>query len=92
MHITQPGFIYILLALVLCIIYYGLEMSDGGFSTIGKSVACSWSIISLFVMSIMLAITKAEEKGLGSPKYTALMYGLSLGTLVSSSVIIAMSQ
>jgi hypothetical protein len=92
MRVTNPGFIYIILAIILCAIYYGLEMSSGGVDFTAKSIICSWSIISLFVMSIMLGISKAEEQGISSSKYTALMYGLSLGTLSLSSVIIFLSQ
>lgn len=92
MNFTNPGFIYIILAILLCSIYYGLEMSNGGIDFTGKSILSSWSITSLLVMSIILGVKNAQEQGLTQSKHIILMYILSLGTLSISSLFIFFSK
>ena len=88
MKYTHPGFLYIILAILLCSIYYGLEMSNGGLNFTGKSILSSWCITSLLVMSIIFGVKNAEEQGLTQSKHIIIMYVLSLSTLCSSSLFI----
>ena len=96
MNYTHPGFIYIILAILLCSIYYGLEMSNGGLGFTGKAVICSWSVISLLVMSIIIGYKAAKdaEDALGIPdeqkkiKSLMPMYLMSIGTLSISSLCV----
>jgi hypothetical protein len=92
MNYTHPGFIYILLAVLLCSIYYGLEMSNGGINFMGKSILSSWSITSLLVMSIIFGVKSAQEQGLTQNKHIIIMYILSIGTLSASSLCIYSAQ
>lgn len=85
---TNPGFIYILLALLLCCIYYGVEMSNEGLQGTGKSILSSWCVTSLIILAIILAIKKAQDNGKTTSKHIMIMYGLSIGTIVSSCLII----
>jgi hypothetical protein len=88
MKYTHIGFIYIILAILLCSIYYGLEMSNGGINFTKKSILSSWCITSLLVMSIIFGVKNAEEQGLTQSKHIIIMYILSLSTLCSSSLFI----
>jgi hypothetical protein len=98
MNYTDPGFIYIMLAILLCVIYYGLEEANGGLGFTGKTIICSWSIISLLVMSIIFGYKAAKEAedALGIPdeekkiKSFMPMYLMSYGTLALSSVCISL--
>ena len=92
MNYTNPGFIYILLAVLLCCIYYGLEMSNGGLNFTGKSILLSWSITSLLVMSIIFGVKNAQEQGLTQNKHIIIMYVLSFGTLSASSLCVYSAQ
>lgn len=92
MNYTHPGFIYILLAVLLCSIYYGLEMSNGGLNFMGKSILSSWCITSLLVMSIIFGVKNAQEQGLTQNKHIIIMYILSIGTLSTSSLCIYSAQ
>jgi hypothetical protein len=87
---TKPGFIYILIATLLCCCYYGIELSNGPLVNITKSFLACWLITSLIIASIIFGIKKVQETKpeLITLKYIMLMYGLSFGTLLSSSLII----
>jgi hypothetical protein len=85
---TNPGFIYILLAILLCSIYYGIEMSKGEIDFAGKAILSSWCITSLLVMSIILGVKRAQEEGLTHSQHIIIMYTLSIGTLLSSSLFV----
>lgn len=91
---TNPGFIYLLVAILLCCIYYGIEMSNGALTNSTKSLLSSWSICSLIVASIILGIkhTEKNKPELVTPKYIMLMYGLSIGTITSSLIIISLAS
>jgi len=92
MNYTNPGFIYILLAILLCCVYYGLEMSNGGLDSTKKSILSSWCITSLLVMSIIFGVKHAQEQGLAQSKHIIIMYILSVGTLSASSLCIYIAQ
>lgn len=100
MNYTHPGFIYIILAILLCSVYYGLEMSNGGLGFTSKTILCSWSIISLLVMSIIFGYKAAKdaEDASGIPdelkkvKSLIPMYLISVGTLSISSLCIYSAQ
>jgi hypothetical protein len=89
---TNPGFIYIILAILLCSVYYGVELANGGLGGTAKSIIASWCICSLFILSIILAIKKARDDGKATAKHVAIMYGILIGSLVSSSCIIYMAD
>ena len=38
---TNPGFIYIILAILLCSVYYGVELANGGLGGTAKSIIAS---------------------------------------------------
>lgn len=94
MFYTNPGFIYIILAILLCSIYYGIEISNGGLKRTGKSILISWVLSSFVILSIFLAIKKAKDKG--NPKVTTkhitIMYGVLISSLISSSYIIYLAD
>ena len=92
MNFTNPGFIYILLAILLCSVYYGLEMANGGLDFTKKSILFGWCITSLLVMSIIFGVKNAEEQGLTQAKHIIIMYILSVGTLSTSSFFIYFAQ
>jgi hypothetical protein len=92
MNFIHPGFIYILLSILLCAVYYGLEISNGGLNFTGKTVLSSWSIISLLVMSIIFGVKHAQEQGLTQSKHIVIMYVLSIGTLSASSLCVYSAQ
>ena len=87
-----------MLAILLCVIYYGLEEANGGLGFSGKIIICSWSVISLLVMSIIFGYKAAKETedALGIPddqkkiKSFMPMYLMSYGTLVLSSVCVSL--
>ena len=89
-----------MLALLLCSVYYGLEMSNGGLGMTAKTILCSWSIISLLVMSIIFGYKAAKdaEDAAGIPyalqkvKSLIPMYLISVGTLSISSLCIYSAQ
>lgn len=89
---TNPGFIYIILAILLCCIYYGIEMANGGLKSTGKTILSCWSICSLVILSVILAIKKASDEGKATAKNIATMYGILIGSLLSSSCIIYMAD
>ena len=92
MVFTNPGFIYIILAILLCSVYYGIELANGGVNKTAKSILSSWCICSLFILSIILAIKKAHENGKATAKHIAIMYAILIGSLVSSSCVIYMAD
>ena len=100
MNYTNPGLIYIILAILLCSIYYGLEISNGGIGFTGKTVLSCWSIISLLAVSIILgykAVKDAEDAAnipdeLKKIKSLMPMYLISIGTLSISSLCIYSAQ
>lgn len=85
---TNPGFIYIILALLMCSIYYGVEKANGHLEKTSKSILCSWSITSLIILAIILAIKKEQTENKASTKLIVFMYTILIGSLLSSSLII----
>jgi hypothetical protein len=98
MNYTHPGAIYIILAILLCSIYYGLESANGGLGFTGKVVLFSWCIISLLVLSIIMGYKAAKDLDELLPeeqqqiKSLMPMYLLSGGTLALSSVCVFSAQ
>lgn len=90
MFYTNPGFIYILIAIMLFSVYYGIEKSHGNISNSAKSMLCMWSISSFLIVSIILGIKKQNDMypETVNTSYILLMYSLCIGTLLSSSFII----
>lgn len=90
---TNPGFIYIILAILLCSVYFGVEKANGGFvGRTATSILFSWMFCSLFILSIILAIKKAQDDGETTTKHILFMYGICIGTLISSSSIIYLAD
>jgi hypothetical protein len=100
MNYTHPAFIYIILAMLLCVIYYGLEEANGGLGFTGKTVMVFWTIISLLVMSIIFGYKAINDKEieenipLEDRKIKSLMpmYLMSYGTLVGSIVCVSLAN
>lgn len=89
---TNPGFIYIILAILLCSVYFGIEKANGNIQRTSKSILSSWSICSLFILSVILAIKKAYDDGKATTKHISIMYGICIGSLISSSCIIYLAD
>lgn len=89
---TNPGFIYIILAILLCSVYYGIEKANNNIETTAKGILFSWSICSLFILSVILAIKKAYDDGKATAKHISIMYGICIGSLISSSCLVYMAD
>lgn len=89
---TNPGFIYIILAVLLCSVYYGILLANGGVNGTEMSIMCCWCICSIFSLAIILGIKKAQDDNLTTTKHTVIMYSIFLGTLISSSCLIYLAD
>ena len=89
---TNPGFIYIILAILLCSVYFGIEKANGNIKGTVKSIIFSWFISSLFILSVILAIKKAYDDGKATTKHIFIMYAICIGSLISSSSIIYLAD
>jgi len=89
---TNPGFIYIILAILLGSVYFGIEKANSNIGITAKSILFSWSICSLFILSVILAIKKAYDDGKATTKHISIMYAICIGSLISSSSIIYLAD
>ena len=87
---TKPGFIYFLLAILMCCCYYGIELSYGPINNSAKILLACWIIFTIIITSISFGITQEQDINPTnvSPKYIIFMYSLILGTLSTSSIIL----
>ena len=49
MNFLQPWLWYLLSALIMCVVYCGLEKANNDLGLTAKSVLCIWSILSLLI-------------------------------------------
>jgi hypothetical protein len=90
MNLINLGTVYIFLAILMCSIYYGIQLENGGLQGAEIGVLISWIISSFLVASIIFGVLKTETEHPEKITSTeiALMYGLSIGTIISSSLTI----
>lgn len=89
MNYLKPYLGYLLSAILLCVIYFGLERSHGTISFLDKSIMCSWSIISIIITCALFSIeTSYEEFGTAPAQITAVTFGASIITLCASSSLV----
>jgi hypothetical protein len=89
---TNPGFIYIILAIFLCSVYYGILLANGGVNKNEMSVMSCWCICSILCLAIILGIKKAQDDNLTTSKHIIIMYSILIGSLISSSCLIYISD
>ncbi len=86
MNFLQPYLWYLISALIMCILYFGLEQANGGLGFTAKSVLCTWCIASTLITVALFGIQSAVESGATPPpQATALTFGASVITLCISS-------
>lgn len=56
MNFLKPWLWYLLSALIMCVIYCGLEKANGKLGFTAKAVLFSWSLISLVVTIALLGL------------------------------------
>ena len=88
MNYGYIGYTYVILAILLCTVYYGLEKYKDGINFTKKCILSCWAIVSLMVISIIFAVKLGDEKGKVQNKHIAFMYIISIGTLMSSSLCV----
>ncbi len=87
--LTNPGILYGGSSILLFSAYLGVQASKNKISqSATRSIACSWSIISLIIMFIIMGIHASEEVGIASPQSVIVMYLLSVVTICCSSIIL----
>lgn len=93
MNFLQPYLWYLICALIMCIMYCGLERSSGKLGLTAKSVLCSWCIISTLITIGLFGIQSSTESGIPPPpQATALTFGASIITLCISSSCVYCAQ
>jgi hypothetical protein len=86
MTYLQPYISYMICAIILCVMYIGLEQSHGPIGNTAKSVICSWCIISTVVIIALYGIqTQLENFRPVSPH-------VIIGTGVASIVTLSISS
>ncbi|AYV79962.1 MAG: hypothetical protein Gaeavirus3_16 [Gaeavirus sp.] len=89
MDYTNPGFIYVILALLMLSAYYIIEFKKGSTGSGTIAVVVVWACVALILTSVICGIQASKEQGLATPQNTAIMYGLSIVTLIISSVCLS---
>jgi hypothetical protein len=56
MNFLKPWLWYLLSALIMCVVYCGLEKANDSLGLTAKSVLCVWSILSLTVTVALLGL------------------------------------
>jgi hypothetical protein len=56
MTYLQPYISYMICAIVMCVIYIGVERANGPLGLTTKSILCSWSIISTGIIGALYFI------------------------------------
>lgn len=90
MSYLKPWLWYLTSALIMCIMYCGIEKANDSFGMTAKSVLCSWSIISLIVTVALFGMqTFIDVTGKLPPlQVSGVTIGASILTLcISSSCI-----
>jgi hypothetical protein len=87
MSFLKPWLWYLLCALIMCIIYCGLEKANGGLGMTTKSILCSWSIISCIVTVALFGLqTSIDISGKLPP------FQVAGGVLAASCVTLSISS
>lgn len=93
MNFLQPYLWYLICALIMCILYCGLERSSGKLGLTAKTVLCSWCIISIVVTIALFGMQTAIEGGVRPPpQAAAITFGASVVTLCISSGCVYCAQ
>ena len=93
MNFLQPYLWYLICALIMCVLYCGLERSNGGLGFTAKSVLCIWCILSTVITVALFGIQSGAEEGITPPpQATALTFGASVVTLCISSGCVYCAQ
>jgi hypothetical protein len=87
MNYLQLWLWYLLSALIMSVIYCGLERASGKIGFTAKSIMCSWSIISLVVAVMLFGLqTFWDKTGKFPPmQISGATLGASCVTLIISS-------
>lgn len=87
MNFLKPWLWYIVSALLMCVIYCGLEKTHGKLGMTAKSILCSWSIISVIVTGALFGLqTYIDVSGSLPPlQASGIALGASCLTLCISS-------
>lgn len=86
MNLLKPWLWYLTSALIMCIVYCGIEKANNSLGTTAKCILCSWSIISLVVTSALFGLqTYIDEIGFPPLQVSGVAVGASLITLCLSS-------
>ena len=67
MNFLQPYLWYLLSALIMCIIYCGLEKSNNKLGFTAKSILCIWCIISMGITVALFAVQNMAQSGIAPP-------------------------
>lgn len=93
MNYLQPYLWYLLCAMFLCILYFGIEKSHGKLGFTSKAVLCSWCIISLAITSGLFGIQSMISSGrIPPPQLSLAIFGASFATLCISSCCVYCAQ
>jgi hypothetical protein len=93
MNYLQPYLWYLICAMALCIIYFGIEKSNGKLGFTAKAVLSSWCLISLIVTSALFGMQSMITSGRPPPPQMALVtFGASIITLCISSSCVYCAQ
>lgn len=87
MSLLKPWLWYLVLALIMCVLYCGLEKANGKLGTTAKLVLSSWSIISCIVTIALFGLqTMIDVSGQMPPlQASGVTLGASCLTLCISS-------
>ena len=87
MNLLKPWLWYLLSALIMCIIYCGLEKANDSLGLYAKSILCSWSLLSFIVTIALFGIqTYIDQVGSLPPlQVSGVTIGASILTLCISS-------
>ncbi len=93
MNFLQPYLCYFICALIMCIVYCGLEKSSGSLGMTAKSVMCIWCILSTVIAVALYGLQSVAESGIPpSPQTTGITFGASIITLCVSSSCVYCAQ
>ena len=94
MNFLSPYLWYLICALIMCILYCGLERANGHLGFTAKAVICCWSIVSTVVTLALFSMqTAALEAGVTPPpQIAAVTFGASILTLCISSSCVYCAQ
>lgn len=86
MTYLQPYITYMISAIILCVLYIGIEKSHGSIGFTAKSIICSWCIISTIVISALFGVqTRLENFKPVTPHVLIGTFAASFLTLSISS-------